>query len=282
MCIVTGATQGIGEATALALAKAGGHVVMIGRDAARVEAAKSRVGSAVPGAALTGEVADLASQKDIRALAARLLANYSSMPVLINNAGGIFAKRVESVDGIEYTFALNHLGYFLLTELLIERIKASAPARIVNVGSQAQRMGRLNFDDLQRKRSYRGMGAYSQSKLANATFTYALARRLEGTAVTVNCVHPGGVATGFGRNNSGPFAWGVKVAARFLRTPAEGADTVAWLAMAPELEDKSGGYYADRKPIRSRAESYDVAVQERLWSVSEQMTAASAQAMPQG
>jgi NAD(P)-dependent dehydrogenase (short-subunit alcohol dehydrogenase family) len=192
--------------------------------------------------------------------------------VLVNNAGGVFARRTLTADGIEMTFALNHLAYFLLTNLLLGVLKAGAPARIVNVTSEAQRAGSINFDDLQGSKRYGGFRAYSQSKLANLLFTYELARRLNAAAVTVNAVHPGAVRTGFGMNNRGWLRVAMKLVRPFERSPERGAETPIYLASARELEGVTGRYFIDKKEARSSRESYDRAVAERLWQVSEQLT----------
>jgi NAD(P)-dependent dehydrogenase (short-subunit alcohol dehydrogenase family) len=194
----------------------------------------------------------------------------------VNNAGAIFTKREVTAEGFEKTWALNHLAEFLLTELLLDRLKASAPARIVNVASDAHQSGRINFDDLQGTRKYQGLRAYAQSKLANIMFTSALARRLAGTGVTANCLHPGVVGTGFGHNTPGLVKTIVSLMRPFLLTAAKGAETSIYLASSPDIAGVSGGYFAKGKPAPSSARSLDVAAQERLWRVSESQTAARA------
>jgi len=192
--------------------------------------------------------------------------------VLLNNAGVVNTTRTVTVDGIETTFAVNHLAYFLLTHLLLERLKQSAPARIVNVSSEAHKFGRLDFDDLQNAKAYRTMRVYGQSKMANILFTYELARRLEGTGVTVNCLHPGAVATGLGRNNGAVANFFIRVLAPFFRTPANGAATSVHLASAAELAAVTGRYFRDSTERRTSEPSYDRADARRLWEISEQMT----------
>lgn len=274
MTLLTGATNGIGEAAAHALAHTGGRLVLVGRDAAKAERVRAAISSESGNPNIDVLIADLSSQKSIRELAATFRQRYDRLDVLINNAGGVFDTRRETVDGIEYTFALNHLGYFLLTNLLLDMLKASAPARIVNVSSEAQGLGKINFDDIQAKRSYSGFGIYSQSKLANVMFTYALDRRLAGSNVTVNALHPGFVNSGFGSNSSNAVMRGVFSVIKLAAiTPERGADTVIYLASDPAVAKVSGKYFAKRKEQRTSAASYDQAAQERLWQVSEQMTA---------
>jgi NAD(P)-dependent dehydrogenase (short-subunit alcohol dehydrogenase family) len=261
ICLVTGATDGVGKVTALELAKAGATVVGVGRDPAKIEAVMSEV-DATSGS-LEFLTADLSSQAQIRALAAAFKRKYDHLHVLVNNAGALFTTYWESVDGIEMTFALNHLAYFLLTNLLLDTIKASAPARIINVASNAHEGSTINFDDLGHRQHYSGWDAYGSSKLANILFTYELARRLQGTGVTVNAVHPGFVHTNFqraaGLNMRGPL------------TPEEGADTQIWLAASPEVEAVTGKYFVRRRDTRSSDVSYDTTIAGRLWEVSARM-----------
>jgi NAD(P)-dependent dehydrogenase (short-subunit alcohol dehydrogenase family) len=217
-------------------------------------------------------LADLSSQDEIRRLAEAFKSRHNRLDVLINNAGAFFLRRLESVDGIEMTFALNHLGYFLLTNLLLDTIVASAPARIINVSSGSHLRVTLDFDELQERRGFSGMNAYGQSKLANVLFTYELARRLGGTGVTVNALHPGFVATNMGNN----IGWFMRILRPLMNLRAlsveEGAETVIYLATSPEVEGITGKYFFRCKPVSSSAYSYDEAVAERLWRVSEEMT----------
>ena len=258
ICLVTGATDGVGKVTALALVRAGATVVAVGRDPAKLDALRTEAGNA--SGALDFMTADLSSQAQVRALADEFKRKYDRLHLLVNNAGALFTTYRESVDGIEMTFALNHLAYFLLTELLLDTIIASAPARIINVSSNAHEGGRIDFDDLNQRRSYSGWDAYNVSKLANLLFTYELARRLEGTNVTVNAVHPGFVNTNFQR------AAGLNM--RGSLTPEEGADTQIWLATSPDVEGVTGKYFVRRRETRSSDASYDVAAAKRLWDVS--------------
>ena len=217
-------------------------------------------------------IGDLSKQADVRRIASEFLARHDRLHLLVNNAGAIFMQRQLSSDGLEMTFALNHLGYFLLTNLLRDVLVKSAPARIVNVASRAHVRGTIAFDDLQAERSFGGWSAYSQSKLANILFTRELSRRLQGTGVTCNCLHPGVVSTGFGKNDSGWMRWAVKIAAPFLRTPEQGAATTVFLAQSPAVEGVTGKYFSDCKEIEPSKEARDAEVAQRLWEVSEQLT----------
>ena len=274
LCLVTGATQGIGKETALGLARKGAHVVIVGRDEARTRETAASIANEAGNKQIDFLLADLSSQAEVRRLAETFRSKFSRLDVLVNNAGAIFTKRETTIDGIERTWALNHLAEFLLTQLLLDRLEASAPARIVNVASAAHKPGKIDFDDLQGSKTYSGFGAYAQSKLANVMFTYALARRLAGRGVTVNCLHPGVVATGFGHNTRGLMKIFVSLAAPFLTSPQKGAATSIYLASAPEVANLSGTYFARCKPVASSKPSQDRAAQERLWEISEQQTGA--------
>jgi NAD(P)-dependent dehydrogenase (short-subunit alcohol dehydrogenase family) len=259
---------GIGKETALGLARRGAHVAIVGRDADRTRAAAEWIGREAGTKEVAFLLADLSSLTEVRGLAREFKARYPRLDVLVNNAGAIFTRRETSVDGFERTWALNHLSYFLLTQELLDLLKASAPARIVNVASTMHTGGVIDFDDLQGEKRYGGIRAYSQSKLANVLFTYALARRLEGSGVTANCLHPGGVATGFGQNRPGALKLLLRLARPFLITPEQGAATSIHLASSPQLEGASGQYFAKCKPARSSAASHDETLQERLWALS--------------
>ena len=272
-CLVTGATSGIGKATATALARLGAEVVLVARDPAKGQATVAELRAATGNSRVELLLADLASQASVRHAAEQIKRTHQRLHVLVNNAGGYWATRHLTPDGLELTLALNHLAYFLLTTLLLEPLRTSAPARIVNVTSSAQAFGRLHLDDLQFQRRYRGQAAYNQSKLANVLFTYELARRLEGTGVTVNCAAPGVTRTNFGRDDSGPVMRLLTPLARpFMRSPEEGADTPVWLASSPEVEGVTGRYYASRRARRSSRRSYDTELARRLWQVSEELT----------
>lgn len=272
VCLITGGTSGIGRATALGLARQGAHVVIVGRDRERGAAAVDQIKQQSRNDQIDLVLADLSSQASIRQLADQVLERYERLHVLLNNAGAIYTQRGTSVDGIERTFALDHLAYFLLTNVLLDRIRSSAPARIINVSSDAHRMGTIRFDDLQRERRYRGFGAYGQAKLANVLFTYELARRLRGTDVTVNAVHPGTIASGFGQNNGLLFNSFFAIMRPFFKTPEQGAQTSIYLASSPDVAGVTGKYFSDCKPVRSNQESYNNEVAARLWQISAEMT----------
>jgi retinol dehydrogenase 14 len=266
--LITGATSGIGRATALGLARMGAHLAIIGRDRVRTEGAAREIHAAGDGR-VDLFIADLSSQSQVRDLAEELLQTLPRIHVLINNVGGYFDSRHVTADRLERTFALNHLAPFLLTSLLMEKLKQSASARVVTVSSNAQATGRIDFSDLQGERSYSGARAYSQSKLANVLFSYELARRLKGTSVTSNALHPGVASTSFGTDDPAtvqrifiPFL------RPFMKSPTQGAVTSIHLASAPELEQVSGRYFANSHPKKSSGPSYDQATAARLWQVS--------------
>ena len=267
--LVTGGTGGIGRATAVGLAALGARVGITGRDPARTEAAAAGIRAAPGRPAVDAFAADMSVQVGVRRLAAQVLDTYPRLDVLVNNVGGFWAHRHVTADGVEHTFALNHLAPFLLTSLLLDRLTASAPARIVTVSSGAHARGRIDFDDLQGERNYSGQRAYSQSKLASVMFTYELARRLKGTGVTATVLHPGVVRTGFGaEDQAAHMAVMIRVARLVMKTPAKGASTPIYLASAPEVEGITGRYYADRKPKTSSKASYDTTAAARLWQAS--------------
>lgn len=266
--LLTGGTSGIGRAAAEQLAAAGVHVVLLCRDRGRGEAARREIERATGNARIDLLVADLASQRDIRAAAAEFLERYERLDVLIHNAAVLPRERRVSADGLELQFAVNHLAPFLLTELLLDRLRESAPARIVVVSSEAHREGRIDFGDLQGERSYHRLRAYRQSKLANLLFTRELSRRLQGSGVTVNAVHPGVVSTGLLFSG-----WRIAQLVRpFLRTPAEGAEELVYLALSPEVAGVSGGYFVDQRPREPSPRATDPEVAKQLWSVSEELT----------
>ncbi len=267
--LITGGTGGIGKATAIGLAAMGARVGITGRDLDRTKAAAADIARQTGNQAVDAFGADLSSQAEVRRLAAEVLATYPRLDVLVNNVGGSWAHRHVTADGLEHTFALNHLAPFLLTHLLLDRLKASAPARVVNLSSGAQALGRMNFDDLQGERDYSGQRAYSQSKLANVMFTYELARRLEGSGVTTTVLHPGVVRTNFGaEDQSGFFRVMLPIMRPFLKSPEQGARTSIYLAASPEVKDVSGQYFANLKPRRTNKISYDLDATRRLWQIS--------------
>ena len=267
--LITGGTGGIGKATAIGLAAIGARVGITGRDLARAEQAAADIRSASENPAVDAFAADMTSQAEVRRLAAAVLDAYPRLHVLVNNVGGFWAHRHPTADGLERTFALNHLAPFLLTNLLLDRLKASAPARVVTVSSGAQSMGRIDFDDLQGAHNYSGQRAYNQSKLANIMFTNELARRLEGTGVTANSLHPGVVRTNFGAEDQ---AWFFGVMSRvvypLLKTPAQGARTPIYLASSPDMDGVTGQFFANRKPRTANKVAYDTDMAARLWQVS--------------
>jgi len=266
--LVTGASGGIGQATALSLAAMGAHLAITGRDRGRTEDAAREI-RAAGGGPVDVFVADLSAQSQVRRLAAEVLQRLSRIDVLVNNVGGYWNTRHLTADGLERTFALNHLASFLLTNLLLGRLTHSTPARVVTVSSNAQALGRIDFEDLQAERSYSGARAYNQSKLANVLFTYELARRLECTGVTANALHPGVVRTAFGAEDPGGVQrLFVPFMRPFMKAPAQGAATSVHLASAPGLEQVTGRYFTARKPRRSSKRSYDQAAAARLWQVS--------------
>jgi retinol dehydrogenase 14 len=223
--------------------------------------------------------ADMSAQAQVRRLAAQVLGTYPRLDVLVNNVGGFWAHRHVTADGLEHTFALNHLAPFLLTSLLLDRLTASAPARIITVSSGAHAQGRLDFNDLQGERNYSGQQAYSQSKLANVMFTYQLARRLKGTGVTATAAHPGVVATSFGtEDHAAHLGFMIRVARPLMKTPSQGALTPIYLASSPQVEGVTGQYFADRKPKTSSKASYDTAAAARLWQASTALTGLTAAA----
>ena len=262
ICLVTGATDGIGKVTVRALVESGATVIGVGRDPAKIKATAAEIGAA-PGS-LEFLTADLSAQAQVRGLADQFKRKYDHLDVLINNAGALFTSYRESADGIEMTFALNHLSYFLLTNLLLDRMAGGTPARIINVASNAHEGNTIQFDDLGYRRQYSGgWTAYGASKLANILFTYELARRLGDMPITVNALHPGFINTNFqraaGLNMRGPLS------------PEEGADTQIWLATSAEVAGVTGKYFVRRRETRSSKESYDEAVAARLWDVSAKM-----------
>jgi retinol dehydrogenase-12 len=282
VCLITGATSGIGLATAAQLAAQGATVVIVGRNPTSCRRAVESVRAAEVRREAAGRgtvewlAADLANAEEVRALAAAFGRDHERLDVLINNAGTIVPRRTVSPDGVELTLAINHLSPFLLTNLLLDRLVAARPARVVNVSSAAHERGRLDFDDMAIKRGYLPFRAYARSKLANLLFTYELARRLDGTRVTVNAVNPGLVRTGMGRGN-GPLrdlAWHLThLRHRAISlTPAEGADTVVFLAGSPVVETVTGRYFFERQTVASSPASHDVEAAQRLWSLSEEWT----------
>ncbi len=277
VCVVTGASSGIGRAASIALARLGATVVLVCRDRGRGEAALAEVAAAATTGQPSLELADLSSLDQVRDVAGRL-AELDRIDVLVNNAGQVIGSRQLTADGIEHTLALNHLAPFLLTNLLLARLESSAPARVVTVASTAHHGARLDLADLQLERRYLPMLAYANSKLANILFTRELARRLNGTGVTATCLHPGTVNTRFGQTGSTWLRLGLVVAGPFLRSPESGASTVIYLAASPEVTDQSGGYYVGRKRRAPSAAARDDHLARQLWDASARLTGVADQA----
>ncbi len=272
ICLITGATNGIGKATAQALARMGATVVLVGRNELKTSQVVEEIRTASGNMNVDSLLADLSSQKEVRRLADEFQSRYAHLHVLLNNAGGTFTTRQLSVDGIEMTLALNHLAYFLLTNLLLDTIKASTPARIINVSSDAHSGGKIDFENLQGERSYSSFGPYGNSKLANILFTTELARRLEGTGVTVNALHPGLTSTGFGKNNPGFMMKIMGVVIPLIaRSPEKGAKTSIYLASSPEVKSTTGKYFVDCKVTQPAPQAVDRAVAKKLWDASAEM-----------
>jgi NAD(P)-dependent dehydrogenase (short-subunit alcohol dehydrogenase family) len=270
-CLITGATSGIGLVAARELARQGARIVLVGRNPAKCEAVAGQIRSETGNHEVETYLADLSSQEQIRGLAHSLRERHDRLDVLVNNAGGMWLRRALTVDGIEMTFAVNHLAYFLLTDLVLDTLRATPSARIVNVASAAHRKARLDLTDPMGERDYHGWRQYCRSKLMNVLFTHELARRLKGTDVTVNALHPGWVSTGFAGNN-GWKGWLWQLAARFLAiSPEQGARTIVYLASSPEVTGVTGRYFVEERAVPSSPESYDEAAAARLWELSEQL-----------
>ncbi|HXV46213.1 MAG TPA: SDR family oxidoreductase [Nitrososphaera sp.] len=266
-CLVTGATSGIGREIAAGLAAMGATVVLVGRSKTKCESALREIGGS------SYLVADLSSQASVRQLAREFSESHRRLDILVNNAGVFLAKRTTTVDGIEYTLAVNHLAPFLLTNLLMDVIRASSAARIITTSSVAHRGARIDFDDIQfENRSYSGIKAYAQSKLANILFTKELAARLEGTGVAANCFHPGAVRTNLLQGNPWHYRLVWNAAGSFFLTPEKGADTGIYLASSPDVEGISGKYFVKREVAEPSAEAQDMQSAVRLWKISEELT----------
>lgn len=266
-CLLTGATSGIGRASALELARLGYRMVLVGRDRRRGEVVVREVRRATGGEGPELLVGDLSSGRGVRRVAEEFLGRHGRLHVLVNNAGVITRRRSVTEDGLETQFAVNHLAPFLLTRLLLDALRSSAPARVVTVSSEAHRRGEIDFDDLQGERRYSPLEAYAQSKLANVLFTLELARRLEGTGVTANALHPGAIATKLLYAAFPP----IRLVRPFLKGPREGARTVVYVSTAPELEGVTGRYFRDRRPVEPSAPARDPALARRLWRRSEEL-----------
>jgi len=269
--VITGATSGIGQVAAERLAEMGARIVQIARDRGRGEAALTRLRARAPGVAHRVHHGDLSRMAEIRRVAAEIASAEPRIDVLINNAGALFSARRVTPEGLEMTFALNHMAYFLLTHELRERLLAGAPARVINTTSDAHRRGRLDFDDLQSARDYRGLAVYGLSKLCNILYTRELARRWAGTGVTVNSLHPGFVATRFGDESGGFLSYGIRLAKLFGLSSEKGAETLVYLASSPEVATISGGYFYKCQLARPTREAQDDAAARRLWAETERL-----------
>ncbi|CAA9439122.1 MAG: hypothetical protein AVDCRST_MAG78-2286 [uncultured Rubrobacteraceae bacterium] len=270
--LITGGTSGIGKAAATALAAMGANVIVTGRSKERGEGAVEEIRRESGSETVSLMLADLGVQAEVRRLAEEFEERYDRLDVLVNNAGLVQSERTETSDGIETQLAVNHLAPFLLTNLLLDLLKKSAPSRIITVSSDGHRWGKMDLDDLQSKRRYRAFPVYGMTKLANIMFTHELAERLEGTGVTANTLHPGGVNTNFGNNNSGLTTLLFRAFKPFMRSPEQGADTVIYLASSPEVEGMTGKYLADRKVKAPSDAAYDETTRKRLWEASEELT----------
>jgi len=276
VCLVTGATSGIGFVTARELARQGATVVGVGRDPQKNSAAVAQIQQQTGNDKVTYLLADLSVRANIFRLADQILDQCEQLHVLVNNAGAVFLRRQVTDDGLEMSFALNHLAYFLLTNLLLDRLQATAQegaaARVINVSSMAHTGAEIDFDDLQSEKGYSGMRAYGMSKLANVMFTYELARRMEGKGVTANVLHPGFVASEFAKNNGILVRLFMPLLRLFMISPEEGAKTSIYLASSPQVESVTGQYYVKEKATRSSEVSYDQAQQQHLWEASLKLT----------
>jgi NAD(P)-dependent dehydrogenase (short-subunit alcohol dehydrogenase family) len=272
--VATGATSGIGEAAVLELARLGGRIVIVARDEARAQATMRKLEAKAPTAGHRLHLADLSSMAETRKVGAAIAASEPRIDVLINNAGALFSERRVTPEGLERTFALNHMAYFVLTQALRERLIASAPVRIVSTSSTAHQSMSLDFDDLQSAKGYGGLKAYGRSKLANILFTREIARRLAGTGVTANCFHPGAVATRFGESSGGFAGLVIPFLRPFFLSPEKGADTLVYLASSLEVEKTTGEYFVKRKMTQPSSAARDDAAAKRLWEASEALAGA--------
>jgi NAD(P)-dependent dehydrogenase (short-subunit alcohol dehydrogenase family) len=269
--VATGATSGIGEAAVVALAGMGARIVIVARDEARAKVTMQKLEAKAPGLGHRLHLADLSSMAETRRVGEAIAASEPRIDVLINNAGALFSNRRVTPEGLELTFALNHMAYFVLTEALRDKLVASAPARIVSTSSIAHERESLDFNDLQSANGYGGLKVYSRSKLANILFTRELARRLNGTEVTANCLHPGVVKTRFGAASGGLFGLVIPFLRPFFISPEQGAETIVYLASSPEVADTTGGYFVKRKLVEPSAAARDDTAAKRLWIESEKL-----------
>lgn len=266
-CLVTGANSGIGFVIARELARLGGSVILVCRDNTKGKDALDQIRNETKNQSVELMIADLASLSSVRKLVEDYKMTHEKLHILVNNAGLILGKRIVTIDGLESTFQINYLSHFLLTNLLLDLMKASAPSRIVNITSTAHFRGRIDFDDLQEENGYSAMKSYAQSKLAQVLFTHELSEKLKGTGVTANCVHPGAVRTRWG-DEAGPLGIGIKLVRPFMISPEKGADTPIYVATTPALDEVSGKYFAKRKIEESSKESNSEEEARKLWDVS--------------
>lgn len=271
--LITGATSGIGQVTARELVRQGAHLVFTARNAEKARRLAQALRTLSPSSEIDFLVADLSLMREVEAAAAEYRRRFDRLDILVNNAGAIYMRRETTGEGLERTFATNHLAPFLLTYRLMDLLRASSPARVVNVASRAHTRGRMYWEDLELRRGYSGWKAYQQSKLANVLFTRELARRLRDSGVTANALHPGVVSTGFGMNSKGPFMWVWQLAGRLFLTPEEGARTSIFLAMSPDVEGHTGGYYDRSREISPSRRALSDEDARRLWDESERMVA---------
>lgn len=263
--VITGATSGIGLVAAEKLAGMGARLVLVAREKARGETTLARLGAIAPGVAHRVHYADLSRLAQMKQVAAEIAGAEPRIDVLINNAGALFGSRQVTEDGLELTFATNHMSYFVLTHGLSQRLLASAPSRVINTSSDAHERARLHFDDLQSARDYAGFKVYGRSKLCNILFTRELGRRLEGTAVTANCLHPGFVDTRFGDQSGGAFSYLIRLAKAFAISPEKGAETLVYLASSPDVASVTGQYFYKCRPATPARQAQDDAAARRLW-----------------
>jgi NAD(P)-dependent dehydrogenase (short-subunit alcohol dehydrogenase family) len=273
ICLVTGSTSGIGKVTARELASTGATVVLVSRTRAKGEATQAEITQATGNPRVELLVADLSLLADVRRLATEFQHVYPNLHLLVNNAGCAYPTRTLTSEGLEATLVVNYLAPFLLTELLLDTLKASAPARIVNVSSAQHANARIEFNNLQGEKKYGNLSSYNQAKLALLMWTYELARRLDGTGVTVNALHPGITATNFPSGMTGVLSWGMRLSTPFLLTPEKGAQTTLYLATSPAVEGVTGKYFVKSRETKSSNDSYDQAVGSHLWEVTEQLVA---------
>ncbi|MFX3626123.1 MAG: SDR family oxidoreductase [bacterium] len=272
--VITGATSGIGKVTALEIAKQGYTTVLVARNEEKLKTSKQELIKSSGNENISYFIADLSLINDIKKVVEEIKQAHPVIDVLVNNAGAMFSERQETNEGVELTFATNHINYFLFTKLLLENIKAAPKARITGVSSEAQKMTKtVNWDDIEFKNNFKGLKAYAQSKLFNAMFTFKLADKLKDTNITVNCMHPGGVNTSFGRNTKGFMRFLVGLIFPLMRTPEKGAETLVWLATSDEVEGVSGKYFYDKKSIQASPPAYNDVELEKLWQLTEDIVA---------